>query len=201
MTLRPRRGILARAMSKAFVKDDVEEPDPLEAEEESRATRGNAYITPAGYRKLQAELDFLWRTERPRITAEVATAAAQGDRSENAEYIYGKKKLREIDRRVRFLSKRLDVVRVVEPSAEQEGKVYFGAWVTIRPLDSEDDVEATYRIVGSDEPDSSKGWISVESPVARALLGKAENDVVTVRRPKGETEITIVKIAYQPPTK
>ncbi|MGZ3477946.1 MAG: GreA/GreB family elongation factor, partial [Polyangiales bacterium] len=109
-----------------------------------------------GFRKLQEELEFLWRTERPRVTAEVAAAAAQGDRSENAEYIYGKKRLREIDRRVRFLSKRLDVVQVVEPSQEQEGKVYFGAWVTI---EDEDEKRATYRIVGSDEPDSAKGWI------------------------------------------
>jgi transcription elongation factor GreB len=185
-------------MSKAFVKEDAEEVDPLAAEEETRATKGNAYITKPGFRKLQEELEFLWRTERPRVTAEVAAAAAQGDRSENAEYIYGKKRLREIDRRVRFLSKRLDVVQVVEPSEEQEGKVYFGAWVTI---EDEDEKRSTYRIVGTDEPDSAKGWISVESPVARALLGKAEGDVVTIRRPKGDADVTIVKIAYREPKK
>jgi transcription elongation factor GreB len=128
------------------------------------------------------------------VTAEVAAAAAQGDRSENAEYIYGKKRLREIDRRVRFLSKRLDVVQVVEPSEEQEGKVYFGAWVTI---EDEDEKRSTYRIVGTDEPDSAKGWISVESPVARALLGKSAGDVVTVQRPKGPTDVTIVSIRYR----
>ncbi|MBI2394800.1 MAG: transcription elongation factor GreB [Deltaproteobacteria bacterium] len=186
-------------MSKAFVKEGGEEPGAdtgEEAGDDAAATRGSPYITPAGFRRLQQELEHLWRVERPKVTHEVAVAAAQGDRSENAEYIYGKKRLREIDRRVRFLSKRLDVVQVVEPSKEQEGKVFFGAWVTI---EDEDGHEATYRIVGTDEPDAKLGWISVESPVARALLGKRAGDVVTVRRPKGETEVTVVAIAYRDP--
>ncbi len=180
-------------MSKAFVKEDGDEGAEGEGGEEVRASRGSPYITPAGYRRLQQELEHLWRVERPRVTNEVATAAAQGDRSENAEYIYGKKKLREIDRRVRFLSKRLDVVQVVEPSKEQEGRVFFGAWVTI---EDEDEKRSTYRIVGTDEPDAAKGWISVESPVARALLGKSVGDVVTIQRPKGATDVTIVEIRY-----
>jgi transcription elongation factor GreB len=182
-------------MSKAFTKEAEGDSAPDELPDESAAaTRGSPYITPAGFRRLQEELDHLWRVERPKITSEVATAAAQGDRSENAEYIYGKKKLREIDRRVRFLSKRIDVVHVVEPSPEQAGKVFFGAYVTI---EDEDGKESTYRIVGTDEPDSGKGWISVESPVARALLGKREGDVVSIVRPKGPTEVTVVRIEYR----
>jgi transcription elongation factor GreB len=184
-------------MSKAFTKEDAateEEPSP---DDDAAARRGSPYITPAGYRKLQQELEFLWHTERPKVTSEVATAAAQGDRSENAEYIYGKKRLREIDRRVRFLSKRLDVVQVVEPAAEQAGRVFFGAWVTI---EDEEEKRSTYRIVGTDEPDSARGYISVESPVARALIGKRVGDVVTVQRPKGPTEITVVAITYDDPS-
>jgi transcription elongation factor GreB len=186
-------------MSKAFVRDDsAEAPAGADGAEgdEAAALRGSPYITAAGYRKLQLELEHLWRVERPRVTQEVATAAAQGDRSENAEYIYGKKRLREIDRRVRFLGKRLDVVQVVTPSREQEGRVFFGASVTV---EDEHGTRSTYRIVGSDEPDSQLGWISVESPVARALLGKSEGDVATVRRPKGEAELTIVTIRYERP--
>jgi transcription elongation factor GreB len=184
-------------MSKAFTKDDA---PPVEGEDvgeaEGRATRGSPYITPAGHRRLAGELEQLWRVERPRITAEVAAAAAQGDRSENAEYIYGKKKLREIDRRIRFLSKRLDVVQVVEPSKEQEGKVFFGAWVTI---EDDDEKRSTFRIVGTDEPDSTIGYISVESPVARALLGRSVGDVVVIHRPKGPTEVTVIAIRYTEP--
>lgn len=181
-------------MSKAFTKEAEGDNEAETGDESAAATRGSPYITPAGFRRLQEELDTLWCVERPRITAEVAAAAAQGDRSENAEYIYGKKKLREIDRRVRFLSKRIDVVQVVEPSPEQAGKVFFGAWVTI---EDEDGKQSTYRIVGTDEPDSKQGWISVESPVARALIGKREGDVVTIQRPKGPTEVTVLKIEYR----
>jgi transcription elongation factor GreB len=183
-------------MSKAFTKESEVDNDDDAGDDEAKATRGAPYITPAGFRKLQSELEYLWKTERPRVTAEVAAAAAQGDRSENAEYIYGKKRLREIDRRVRFLSKRLDVVQVVEPASEQEGRVFFGAWVTI---EDEDEKTSTYRIVGTDEPDATQGWISVESPVARALLGKRTGDVVTVKRPKGDAEVTVKAIAYEAP--
>src|SRR3954452_1995300 len=115
------------------------------------------YITPEGAKKLRAELDQLWTIERPRVTQEVADAAAQGDRSENAEYIYGKRRLREIDRRVRFLSKRLDDVTIVSESPSDPKRVFFGAWVT---LENEDGEEVTYRIVGPDESDMDKGWIS-----------------------------------------
>jgi len=185
-------------MSKAFVKEDdlVEDELSLEEpgdEEESSAGRGARYITREGFESLQAELDRLWKVDRPKVTSEVMWAAAQGDRSENAEYIYGKKKLREIDRRIRFLSKRLDSLTVVEHSPEQEGKVFFGAWVTV---EDEDGVEATYRIVGPDEFDVRARKISVESPLAKALLGKKVGDETVVSRPKGEVEVTIVDIRY-----
>jgi len=151
------------------------------------------HITPDGAKKLRAELDQLWTVERPRVTQEVADAAAQGDRSENAEYIYGKRRLREIDRRVRFLSKRLDEVVVVsEPPTDPE-RVFFGAWVTV---EDEDGDEHTYRIVGADESDMTNGWISIDSPVARGLLGKRINDEVLVRVPKGDVTYTIVGVRY-----
>jgi transcription elongation factor GreB len=152
-----------------------------------------SYITPEGAKKLRAELDQLWSVERPRVTQEVADAAAQGDRSENAEYIYGKRRLREIDRRVRFLSKRLDAVTVVSEAPSDPKRCFFGAWVT---LEDEDGEEVTYRIVGPDESDVDKGWISMEAPVAKALLGKRDGDEVTVQRPKGAITYTIVGIRY-----
>ncbi len=153
-----------------------------------------SYITPEGAKRLRAELDQLWTVERPRVTQEVADAAAQGDRSENAEYIYGKRRLREIDRRVRFLSKRLDQLVVVAEAPKDPKRVFFGAWVTL-----EDDAgdEVTYRIVGPDEFDVDRGFISIDSPVARALLGKRDGDEVMVRRPKGDATYTIVGVRYQ----
>ena len=179
-------------MSKAFTREDDEQA------EEDRPTATvrpgkSAYITRAGYRRLQEELEGLWRGERPRVTAEVAAAAALGDRSENAEYIYGKKRLREIDRRIEWLARRIDEVKVVVPEPSQEGKVFFGARVI---LEDEDGVETTYRIVGTDEIDLSRGWISVDSPIARALLGKAVGQEITVVRPKGPKEYTVVAISY-----
>ena len=186
-------------MSKAFTKESEGDDDdlPPESEAEEEKPRGPRYITRAGYDKLRAELDRLWHEERPKVTADVQAAAAQGDRSENAEYIYGKKRLREIDRRIRFLSKRLDILTVVDrpPVAEGEkaDRVFFGAWVTI---EDEDEAKFTYRIVGGDESDLEKRHISVESPMARALLGKRLNDTVTVMRPKGQVEVTIVAIRY-----
>lgn len=151
------------------------------------------YITLDGAKKLRAELDQLWTVERPKVTQEVADAAAQGDRSENAEYIYGKRRLREIDRRVRFLSKRLDEVTVVTEPPSDPRRVFFGAHVTV-----EDDAgeRHTWRIVGADESDVDKGWISIDSPVARACLGKREDDAVVVRAPRGEIEYTIIAISY-----
>jgi transcription elongation factor GreB len=154
----------------------------------------SAYITPEGAKKLRAELDQLWTVERPRVTQEVADAAAQGDRSENAEYIYGKRRLREIDRRVRFLSKRLDEVTVVNEPPTDPKRVFFSAYVTV---EDEDGDEKTYRIVGADESDMSKGFISIDSPVARALLGKREGDEITVRVPKGDVVYSIVTVEYR----
>ena len=128
------------------------------------------------------------------MTQEVADAAAQGDRSENAEYIYGKKRLREIDRRVRFLSKRLDEVKVVTEPPTDPRRVYFGAYVDV---EDDDGAEKTYRIVGADESDLEKGYISLDSPVARALLGKREGDEVTIKVPKGEVIYTVIGVEYR----
>lgn len=151
------------------------------------------YITREGWERLDQELKYLWKDERPRITRSVSEAAAQGDRSENAEYIYGKKRLREIDRRVRFLMKRLDDLKIVYPEKQQEGKAYFGAWVT---LINEEDKQVTYRIVGPDEWDVKKGEISIDSPMARALLGKQVDDEITVKTPEGERYFDIIDIKY-----
>jgi transcription elongation factor GreB len=152
-----------------------------------------SYITPDGAKKLRAELDQLWRVERPRVTQQVSDAAALGDRSENADYIYGKRRLREIDRRVRFLRKRLDAVTVVSERPGDATRVFFGAWVTLEDKDGE---EVTYRIVGPDESNVELGWISMEAPVALALMGKHDGDDVTVKRPKGNIRFTIVGIRY-----
>ena len=155
-----------------------------------------SYITAAGMAKLQAEADHLWRVERPRVTHEVSEAAALGDRSENAEYIYGKKRLREIDRRLRYLAKRMDELTVVTPSPEQEGRVFFGAHVTIADASGEEHV---YQLVGPDESDANEGRISIESPIGRALLGKEPGDEVRVPRPGGEPrELEVLEIRYLP---
>jgi transcription elongation factor GreB len=151
------------------------------------------YITPEGYRRINDELQRLWKEERPPITKSVQEAAAQGDRSENAEYIYGKKQLREIDRRVRFLSKRLDGMTVVERVPEDTGKVFFGAWVEVE--DDDGKVER-FRLVGPDEADGSRGEISVDAPLARALLGKRVDDEAWVRTPHGERCLYVNRIWY-----
>ena len=154
-----------------------------------------SFITPEGYRRLEEEAERLWNVERPRMAQAVATAAAEGDRSENAEYIYGKKKLAEIDRRLAFLGKRLDVLTVVHEHPPQNGKVFFGCWVTLADRDG---VESTYRLVGPDESDAERGYISVESPMARALLGREEGDEVTVARPRGQAVYEIVRVRVEP---
>ncbi|MBK8261285.1 MAG: transcription elongation factor GreB [Nannocystis sp.] len=154
------------------------------------------FITPEGQKKLKAELDQLWRVERPRVTSEVAAAAALGDRSENAEYIYGKRRLREIDRRLEFLAKRLESLKVFAPRRDPDGKVLFGNWVT---LEDEEGAEISYRLVGPDEWDADAGLISVDSPVGRALLGKQEGDEVLVRRPRGDALFTILAVACERP--
>jgi len=165
--------------------EDTEHPSP--------AGRGR-YITRHGAERLHAELLRLLNEERPKVTAEVAAAAAQGDRSENAEYIYGKKRLREIDRRIHFLQRRLDTCTVVVPAEQTDAsRIYFGATVA---LEDEDGNRTTYQIVGADEIDAKGGRISVDSPLGTALLGKRKGDSVLVRRPRGDVEVTILDIRY-----
>lgn len=154
------------------------------------------YITPEGFRRLSDELEHLWRTERPKVTRAVSVAAALGDRSENADYIYGKKRLREIDSRLRFLQKRIDDLVVVSDIPDEQSRVFFGAWVTVEDEAGE---QQTYRIVGPDEFDPTRSWISMESPIGRALLGREIDDEVTVRRPKGPALLTVVAIRYDAP--
>ena len=154
----------------------------------------NNYITREGWNKLEKELKFLWREERPKVTQAVSEAAALGDRSENAEYIYGKKRLREIDRRIRFLSKRLEVLKIVDPDPRQESRVYFGAWVKVQ---DENGIIKVFRLVGADEFNPIKKWISINSPVARELLGKQIDDEVTVNTPNGIITYWILEINYQ----
>jgi transcription elongation factor GreB len=154
------------------------------------------YITPAGAKKLQEELAQLRSKARPKIVQEVADAAAQGDRSENAEYIYGKKKLREIDRRIHWLTKRLESAHVVDPKERPEGerdRIFFGATVEV---EDEDGKTSRYTIVGEDEIDTPKGRISYKSPLARVLFKKKEGDTVLFRKPAGEIELTILSISY-----
>ena len=154
---------------------------------------GSRYATPEGARRLRAELDELWRVERPLVTRSVAEAAAQGDRSENAEYLYGKRRLREIDRRVRFLRQRLDGLVIVAGPPADRGRVYFGAWVTIEDADG---ASRRHRIVGPDEFDREPGYISMDSPLGRALLGKAIGEALEVALPSGPTAYTVVAIEY-----
>lgn len=154
------------------------------------------YITPAGEAALRAELDQLWRVERPAVTRSVSEAAAQGDRSENAEYTYGKKRLREIDRRVRFLRKRLEVLKVVRELPTERSKVYFGAWVE---LVDEQDQSLRLRLVGPDEIDPTRHYISIDSVMGRALLGKPLDAEFEVLTPSGPRQYCIVAIDYAPP--
>jgi transcription elongation factor GreB len=160
----------------------------------AQAPARKVHITPEGARKLQEELERLWRVERPRVTREVSAAAALGDRSENAEYIYGKKRLREIDRRIQFLRKRFDVLEVVQPGLVARDRVFFGAWVT---LEDEAGTELCYRLVGPDESDVERGLISVESPIGRTLMGKSAGDEIVVERPAGRAGFTVLGIRYE----
>ncbi|MEO8308638.1 MAG: transcription elongation factor GreB [Pseudomonadota bacterium] len=154
---------------------------------------GSKYITPPGADKLRAELDHLWRVERPVVTTAVAAAAAQGDRSENAEYTYGKKRLREIDSRVRHLRRRLDGMVVVDQPPSDRGRVFFGAWID---LEDETGMAHRYRIVGPDEFDQSPGYISMDAPLARALLGKALDSEITLETAQGQHHYVITAIEY-----
>lgn len=156
-----------------------------------------AYISLEGYRRLEAELDRLRRIERPKVVDEVSTAAAQGDRSENAEYIYGKKRLREIDRRTRWLEKRLEALESVDVDRPRvETRCFFGAWVSV---EDEDGKAATYRIMGEDELDAARGHISYRSPLGRAILGKRPGDVCDVQTPSGSREVAVVGVRYGAP--
>lgn len=156
--------------------------------------KGSKFITPEGAQRLKDELDHLWRVLRPQVTQAVQEAAAQGDRSENAEYIYGKRQLREIDRRVRFLRHRLEGMVVVDKPPADPSRVFFGAWVTV-----EDDEGATaeYRVVGPDEFDVTRNYISMDSPLGRALLRKAVDDEVRVELPSGTKTYFVVNVRYR----
>jgi transcription elongation factor GreB len=154
---------------------------------------GSRYITPRGAARLRAELDELWRRERPQVTAAVAAAAAQGDRSENAEYTYGKRRLREIDRRVRFLRSRLQDMAIVEQPPHDRHRVYFGARVT---LEADSGEQRRYRIVGPDELDMGSDYISMDAPLGRALLGRRLDDEVDVVLGADTRRFTILAIEY-----
>lgn len=150
-------------------------------------------ITPEGYQRFEAELQRLWHGDRPKVVQEVSDAAALGDRSENAEYIYGKKKLREIDRRIRELSQLLDKLTVVDPRSVKSDKIQFGATVD---LEDEEGKARTYQLVGEDEVDAKLGRISMVSPIGKALLNKKVGDTVLVVRPAGELELTVTGFRY-----
>ena len=152
-----------------------------------------AVITPAGYATLQEEMNFLWKVKRPEVTRKVSEAAAQGDRSENADYIYGKRQLVEIDRRIRYLDKRMAELQIVDRPPSQTDKVYFGAWVTLEAEEIKPETKAPeivkYRLVGPDEIDALKEYISVDAPMAKLLLGKGVGDEVAIQQSTGTTRI------------
>jgi len=153
-----------------------------------------ALITREGFEGLKAELDELWHRRRPEVVKALAAAAAEGDRSENAEYTYRKKQLGEIDRRVRYLSQRIEVLKVVEGPPSRTDAVYFGVWLSIERED--DGAPSCYRIVGPDEIDAARGWISIDSPLARAALGKRVDDGFEAALPGGTTRFVIVAVRY-----
>ena len=155
--------------------------------------RGSKYITPEGEQVLREELHQLWKVERPQVTNAVHEAAKNGDRSENGDYIYGKRRLREIDSRVRFLNKRLDELQVVERAPDDTSRIFFGAWVTLEDAAGE---EKRWRIVGPDEFDLAAGKLSMDSPMARALLGKGLDDEIVVSSPSGEQVYYVTDIEY-----
>ena len=155
---------------------------------------GSPYITPEGAAAMKKELRYLWKELRPEVVKALSEAAAEGDRSENAEYIYRKKQLGEIDRRLRYLSKRVDVMKVVDRAPADTSIVRFGACLT---LYDDNDESVNYRIVGVDETDAKKGWISIDSPVARALMGKTIGDSVEIDLPESQVRLTVEHIKYQ----
>jgi transcription elongation factor GreB len=156
--------------------------------------KSSPYITPEGASKMRAEVHQLWKVERPKVTHIVHEASKNGDRSENGDYIYGKRRLREIDSRVRYLTKRIEDATIVEDKPRDPSKVFFAAWVTVEDENSGD--EYIYRLVGSDEIDSTLNWISIDSPIARALVGKSVDEEVNVKTPAGDRCLVITAIKY-----
>jgi transcription elongation factor GreB len=179
-------------MSKAFVKEDAEAPEAAESAAPAIPADSKNYITPDGYARLKAELKQLVEAERPEVVRTVSWAASNGDRSENGDYIYGKRRLREIDRRVRFLIKRLESAQVVDARGRDTDQVFFGATVRVKGRDG----ERRLTIVGVDEVDPARGHVSWISPVARALLKAREGDAVTLRTPAGEETLEILEVSY-----
>ncbi|HET7547699.1 MAG TPA: transcription elongation factor GreB [Usitatibacter sp.] len=184
-------------MSKAFTREDGAEPPEDDFEDDANPIPAGSknYLTPLGWRRLRDELQWLVNHERPEVTNVVSWAAKLGDRSENADYQYGKKRLREIDRRIRYLTKHLENAEVVDPATREEtDQVFFGATVTYANAAGE---ENTVRIVGIDETDPAKSYVSWISPIARALIKAREGDTVRLRTPGGEEEIDIVEVRYE----
>ena len=179
-------------MSKAFIREDAAAPDE-EPEAPAIPAGGRNYISPAGFARLKAELRELVELERPEVVKTVAWAAANGDRSENGDYLYGKKRLREIDRRVRFLIKRLESAEVVNSAGRDTDQVFFGATVRLKSASG----EKTITIVGVDEVDPANGRVSWISPIAKALIKAREGDTVTLRSPSGVEQLEILEVKYQ----
>jgi transcription elongation factor GreB len=195
--LAPHRDLLA--MSKAFTREEETEFDDELEESSPLPTGSRNYMTPGGFARLKDELTRLTDKERPEVVATVAWAASNGDRSENADYLYGKKRLREIDRRIRFLIKRLDRAEVVDPLARRDAdnadQIFFGATVRVSNRSGE---ERTISIVGVDEIDTARGYISWVSPMARALIKSREGDSVTLNTPGGVEQLEILQVSYEP---
>jgi transcription elongation factor GreB len=187
-------------MNKAFTRESEDEEEDGDAPENASPLPAGSknYMTPTGFARLKDELDHLVAKDRPELVATIAWAASNGDRSENGDYIYGKRRLREVDRRIRFLIKRLDAAEVVDPQARrdegEDDRVYFGATVTVRNARDE---ERTVSIVGVDEIDTARGYISWVSPMARALLKAREGDTVTLNTPGGVEDLDILLVRYE----
>jgi len=185
-------------VSKAFTREsdgNEEELLPAEPAEQAAAAPAKNYISPVGYRRLKEEFTQLWEVERPKLVETIAWAASNGDRSENGDYIYGKRRLREIDRRIRHLSKRLEIAEVVDNSGGDHDRVFFGATVTVADRAG---AEKTVTIVGIDEADPLRYHVSWISPIAKALLKAREGDVVSLRTPAGIEELEVIEIRYEP---
>ncbi len=184
-------------MNKAFTKetDPSEDEDAEEFAMPTLPVGSKNYMTPYGYARLVAELDELWKIERPKLVETIFWAASNGDRSENGDYIYGKKRLREIDRRLRFLTQRVENAEVVDPATREETEqIFFGATVTV---EDKTGTEATYAIVGIDEADAGRGYLAWTSPMAHALLRARVGDIVSVQTPGGRREVEIIDVRYQ----